>query len=838
MRVRDGLLQLLGLCVLAGVLVAGMLFPVVGSIGVVSNRASDTVDNISADLVGVDPPLVTTITDVTGNAIAYLYDQYRVLTPPDKIADTMKAAIVAMEDKRFYEHDGVDWRGTMRAFVTNQLHGEIAQGGSSLTQQYIKNYLVHVVAKTPTERARATEQTPARKLREIRVALQLEKRLGKDEILTRYLNVVPFGNQTYGVAAAARTYFDTTPDQLTIPQAAMLAGLVNQPGYLNPVTNPDGAVKRRNTVIDKMVEYGSITREMGEEAKQQPLGLVQPLNMLQNGCIGAGPSDGFFCSYVLQYLERAGFSLDNVKRGGYTIRTTLDPLITKAAKQAAEAQVPKQTKGIANAMAVVQPGRDRHRVRALVANRDYGLDVEKGQTQYDLPSGVTKFGAGSIYKIFVAAAALEKGMGIHNIVDVPSSYTSRVYLNNLGPYTVHNAPTASYRSSMTLQDALAQSPNTTFVKLQERVGLDAAVDMAIRLGLREGMQGVNRSGEPLARDGSNGPSQAQFIKDNKIGPFTLGFGPTSVLELANVSATLMSGGMWCPPSPIEEVLDRHGRPVPLTEAPCEQVVASGLANTLAIGLSKDDQQGGTAFNAAKEVDWNRPMIGKTGTTENYHSAGFTGSTPQFSGATLIFTDGVGPQGICDGKPPRLCGNGGHMFGGMVPARTWFAAMKEIHAGLPAEPLPPADPRYLHGGSEVRVPDVVGKAENEARTLLEQAGYKVERRSINSSFPKGVVASQSPRGVALPGEMVTIWVSSGHVPQPSPSEGPSATSRPESPGRNAPDQGSTPPSQSPTSPRTTEGGQSTNPRFSEPPPDGPPPGGPPPYRIPTLSPYRR
>ncbi|HEY8372718.1 MAG TPA: penicillin-binding protein [Pseudonocardiaceae bacterium] len=769
MRARYAVFKLLGLCVLGGVLLAGVLFPFVGAIGLASNRAGETVDALSADLVAAEPPLVTTITDMHGTPIAYLYDQYRVLTPPEMIADTMRAAIIAVEDRRFYEHHGVDWFGTMRAFVTNQIQGEIAQGGSTLTQQYVKNYLYHVVAKTPLEQARVREQTPARKLRELRIAMQLETRLSKDEILTRYLNTVPFGHQTYGIAAAAQVFFNTTPDKLTIAQSALLAGIVNRPGELSPVSNPEGALQRRNFVIDKMVETGSITPEMGEAAKQEPLGVVQPLNRPPNGCVGAGPAHGFFCRYVVDYLQRAGFSMDELRRGGYVIRTTLDPRITDAAKQAAEHHVPKTTKGIANVMAVVEPGRDKHKVRALVANRDFGLDADKGETSYPLPSGVTPFGAGSIYKIFTAAAALEKGMGINNRIDVPGVYVSRTYKNGNAPYTVRNA--GNYPGSMTLQDALATSPNTAFVALQERIGLDAVVDMAARLGMRQSMLEVNHGGAPLAPDGSNGPSQAQFIKERNIGAFTLGFTPTGVLELANVSATLISGGVWCPPTPIESITDHNGQPVAITEAPCEQVVDEGLANSLAVGLSKDHLPGGTAYHAAQTAGkgWTRPMLGKTGTTQNHQSAGFTGATPQYAGAVLTFSDGVAPQGICDTDPPRLCGSGGNIYGGKIPARTWFETMVAVHEGLPVLPLPEPDPRYVDGSSQVQVPNVVGMRENEAKAVLERAGYKVDRRSVNSEQPRGVVASQSPRGVVLPGETVTIWVSTGYVPPPQPSE---------------------------------------------------------------------
>ncbi|MGP4018348.1 penicillin-binding protein [Saccharopolyspora sp. 5N708] len=767
MRVRDGLLKLFGLCVLAGVLVAGLLFPAAGSLGVVSNRASDAVNSISTDLMTKEPPLVTTVTDKDGRPIAYLFDQNRTPAAPDQIADTMKAAIVAIEDRRFFDHHGVDWAGTVRAAVTNQMSGEIAQGGSTLTQQYVKNYLVHVVsADDPVKQAKAIEQTPARKLREIRIALQVEKQIGKEEILARYLNVVPYGNQAYGIAAAARTYFDTTPDQLTIAQAALLAGMVNSPSSLNPESNPGEALNRRNLVIKAMEDQRRITPQAAEEARNAPLGLVQPLRGIPNGCVGAGPSDGFFCKYVIDYLERAGFTEEQLKRGGYTIRTTMDKRATDAAKTAAERGVPKMTRGVANVMSVVEPGRDKHRVRALVANRDFGIDAAKGQTAYALPSGVVKFGAGSVYKVFTSAAALEKGMGIYNTIQAPGSYTSAVYKNGTAPYTVGNAEGVA-PGPRTLQMALATSPNTAFVALQERVGLAPTVDMAARLGMRQTLLNNTASGDPLAPNGSNGLSQADQVKQRNIGAFTLGYSPTSPLELSNVAATIMSGGVWCPPTPIEQILDRNGNPVSITEEPCEQAVDTGLANAMAVGMSRDDLPGGTAAAAASAAGWNRPLAAKTGTTEAHQSAGFIGATPQFAGAVLTFSDGTSPQGICDTDPPRLCGvNGGNIYGGKVPARTFFDAMNVIHEGLPVAPLPATTDRYENGGDEFQVPNVVGMEAKRATETLQKAGYKVQERSVNSERRQGIVTSQTPRGFALPGEVVTISVSTGYVPPPS------------------------------------------------------------------------
>ncbi|GAB3277117.1 transglycosylase domain-containing protein [Parasphingorhabdus pacifica] len=683
-----------GLCVLAGVLVATLMMPLAVGAGAAVNETTTAMSNMSGSLARRDMPQVSTVTDKDGEPIAYFFDDYRVETRPGEIADTMKAAITAVEDKRFWEHEGVDWQGTMRALATNISTGGTTQGASTITQQYVKNYLVHVVADSRVDAERAKETTIARKLREAKVAVELERTMTKEEILTGYLNVVPYGNQTFGVGAAAQTYFGTTPDKLTISQSALLAAIVNQPGSLNPHTNPEEALERRNLVIDLMSDPHNnmrITEKDAAEAKKEPLGVLTPLGRPPNGCVGVGDgtTDGFFCTYVTDYLERAGIDSDRLDTGGLTVRTTLDRTATDAAKDAAEKQVPTQTDGIANAMAVVEPGTDKHKVRALVANRDFGNDASKGQTAYDIVSKVQPFGAGSIYKVFTAAAAFAQGMNPQDVIAVPPTYTSSVYKNGTAPYTVGNAEGVQ-SGPQTLQMALAKSPNTAFVALQERVGLNNVVDMASRLGLRRGMNEVNENGQPLSEDGSNGPSQGQAIKENNRGAFTLGYTPTSVLELSNVAATIMSGGTFCPPTPIEEVKDRHGNIIPIEEQPCDQAVTPEVARALAEGLSKDHTEG-TSQRAAEAAGWTRPLIGKTGTTQQHRSAAFLAATPQMAGAVLTYADGNRPEGICDSggdAPPFLCGtNGGNIYGGKVPARTWYDAMTEVHAGLPPAPLP-------------------------------------------------------------------------------------------------------------------------------------------------------
>ncbi len=666
MRVGDSLLKLLGLCLLAGVLVAGMLFPVVGALGVVSNRASDAIDSVSADLVATDPALVTTVADAEGKPIAYLYDQYRIPVTADQISPTMKAALIAIEDRRFYEHNGVDWRGTLRAAVSNQTNGDV-QGASTLTQQYVKNYLINVVYRgdepeKKVEQKKAQEQTITRKLREARIAIQLEQKMSKDDILTGYLNIVEFAYQVYGVGAAAHAYFHTTADKLTVAQAALLAGMVNNPSLYNPWQRPAETLKRRNLVIDKMVENQKLSTEFAEAAKKEPLGVLPQPDKPPANCVGAGPEYGFFCQYVEDYLLKLGFARDQLYSGGYTIKTSFDANATHAAKAAAEHQIPKDTDGIADTMAIVKPGKDRHQVIALVANRDYGLNKDAGQTQFGLPSDIAnKFGAGSIYKIFTSAAYLEKGGGINNPIPAPDFYTSNVFGGgakscprtdkpNDGDnrkYCLKNAGNSA--DSMPLQKALALSPNTAFVFLEEQVGMDAVVDMANRLGLRETMASNLQGIKPDPKADSEGirSSQTEFFKSH--GPndpgkpsFTLSPAPVSTLELANVAATLMSGGVWCPPSPLVEVLDRNGKKIDVPEQPCEQAVAEPLANTLVQGLSKDYTEG-TAARAASAAHWTRPMLGKTGTTQEHKSAGFVGATPQLAGAVLTFNDSPRPR---------------------------------------------------------------------------------------------------------------------------------------------------------------------------------------------------
>jgi membrane peptidoglycan carboxypeptidase len=753
-------------CLLASVLVAAFLFPLVGGIGLVSNRASDVVANGSAQLVEGQVPAVSTMVDAKGNTIAWLYSQRRFEVPSDKIADTMKLAIVSIEDKRFAEHNGVDWKGTLTGLAGYASGDAQTRGGSTLEQQYVKNYQLLVIAQTDAEKRAAIETTPARKLREIRMALTLDKTFTKPEILTRYLNLVSFGNNAFGVQDAAQTYFGINATDLNWQQAALLAGMVQSTSTLNPYTNPDGALARRNVVLDTMIDNIPDQADALRAAKEQPLGILPQPNELPRGCIAAGDR-AFFCDYVQEYLARAGISKDQLAKGGYLIKTTLDPDVQNSTKAAVDDIAAPDLSGVASVMSIIRPGKDSHPVVAMVSNRTYGLNLDAGETMQPQPFSLVGDGAGSIFKLFTTAAALDMGMGINAQLDAPARFEAKG-LGSGGAkgcpketWCVQNA--GNYRGQMSVTDALATSPNTAFAKLISQVGVQRTVDMAVKLGLRTYAQpGTARSYDP-----DNNESLADFVKRQNLGSFTLGPLAVNALELSNVAATLASGGTWCPPNPIDKVFDRNGNEVAVTTETCQQVVPQGLANTLANAMSKDDTGSGTSAGAAGSVGWNLPVSGKTGTTEAHRSSGFLGFTNQLAAANYIYDDSTTPGELCS-FPLRQCGDG-NLFGGNEPARTWYTAMMPIATSFGDVALPPTDPRYVDGAPGSRVPSIAGLDQTAARQRLKDAGFQVadQANPVNSSSTYGTVVGTSPTGATVPGSIITIQISNGIAPPPPP-----------------------------------------------------------------------
>jgi membrane peptidoglycan carboxypeptidase len=497
--------------------------------------------------------------------ITTFYDVNRTDVPLAEIAPVMRQAIVSAEDRRFYSHGGADLRGIARALVANLRGGGTEQGGSTLTMQYVRNVLKTDPTRTAEERQAATEQTVGRKIQEIRYAAALEKTLSKDEILNRYLNIAYFGSGAYGIAAASQRYFGKAPADLTLGEAALLAGLVQSPDEYSPIDGDKArALERRAYVLDAMAETGAISAAQAAAAKAEKLTLhptAQP-----NGCtaVAQGHDDwGFFCAYLRQWwLTQPAFGNtvkereQALRRGGYTVVTSLDPKVQQTAQQQATGVYGYDNKR-ALPIAAVEPGTGR--VLAMAVNRHYSLDENPaGQANHPntvnpLISGgdsVDGYQAGSTFKLFTMLAALEAGKPLSTGFDAPSKLPTRYAAEGEGTcdgkWCPANANPAWMDGYRMMWDGFGRSVNTYFVWLAEQVGPAKAVEMAQRLGIR-----------------FRAESDAAFAKDDaeNWGAFTLGVAATTPLDLANAYATVAAEGTYCTPLPVVSVTAANGAKV-------------------------------------------------------------------------------------------------------------------------------------------------------------------------------------------------------------------------------------------------------------------------------------
>lgn len=750
MHTWKALRNIVGATLIAGVASAVVLTPVAAIGAVAVDRTNTTMQSNIEDLTDGSAPGVTTIVDTNDDPIAWIYTQRRYEVPSEAISQNMKDAIVSVEDRRFYEHNGVDIQGNLRAIASNIFAGSISQGASTIDQQYVKNYLLFVTSKTADEQAAAIETSIPRKLREMRMASEIDAKLTKDEILTRYLNLIPFGNGAFGIEAAAQTYFGISASELNVTQAAMLAGIVQSTSALNPYTSPDATLERRNTVLGTMVTAGYLDQAEAENLKLEPLGVLEQPQGLPNGCITAGDS-GFFCDYVLDYLADKGLDQEMLTSGTYTIKTTLNPELQVAAQDALQANVSSQTHGVAEVMNMVEPGKDSRNIVAMASSRHYGLDIDAGQTMLPQPTSLVGNGAGSVFKIFTAAAALEKGYGLDTLIDVPTRYEAK----GMGEggaancpaetYCVENA--GAYASRMSLRDNLAQSPNTSFVKLLEEVGVDRVVDISVALGLRSYTEQGTWDEQT---------SIADYVKEHNLGSYTLGPTAVNALELSNVAATLASEGRWCEPTPIREVLDRDGNQVYLDTPSCEQAIDADVAKTLANGMSQDATRG-TAAAAASATGWSGQVAAKTGTTESNQSAAFLGFNSKFAAATYIYNDGTTITPLCT-SPVSQCENG-NLYGGNEPAHTWFQAANASNAA--SGTLPEIGEDLVIGSAAQLEYDLIGRRLSDVEKQLTEAGYKVVTQlEDGNGTPRNVITDAE---VPLPledGATIKLYISDG------------------------------------------------------------------------------
>ncbi|MFP5372897.1 MAG: transglycosylase domain-containing protein, partial [Actinomycetes bacterium] len=434
--------------VLAGALLAGLLFPWVGGPALAAQRSTGLLGAPPIELTDAPPPGNTVMLAANGEVITSFYAENRDPVEADQIAGVMKEALVAIEDARFHDHGGVDIQGTLRALVKNLAAGEVQEGGSTLTQQLVKQTLLQA-GRSEEERTAATDKTLVRKLREARLALALEDTYSKDELLTRYLNIVYFGQNAYGIQPAARAFFGVDAAELSLTQAALLAGLVRSPVDDDPFTDPEAATVRRNQVLSRMAAQGYITPAEKAEASAAPLGLA-PAPAPRRGCVQATVG-AYVCDFAQKYLTQTlGISQHELEHGGLTIQTTLDAELQRAGDSAVLNTL-AMGDSKAGTFTAVQPGTGH--LLAMSVNRVFGYDLsDPAQESFNLNVAPSR-GAGSTYKVFVAAAALARGFGNSYTLTAPDPYRSRVYKKDTGPYVVRNAG-SGYRATLDLTTAL------------------------------------------------------------------------------------------------------------------------------------------------------------------------------------------------------------------------------------------------------------------------------------------------------------------------------------------------------------------------------------------------
>ncbi|MFD0254308.1 transglycosylase domain-containing protein, partial [Streptomyces sp. NPDC127113] len=659
--------KFLGVSVLAGAVLAGIALPAVGALGLAAKGSVEGFDALPANLK--TPPLSqrTAILDAEGGTIATVYSRDRTVVDLKDISPYMQKAIVAIEDSRFYQHGAIDLKGVLRALNKNARSGEVSEGASTLTQQYVKNVFVEEAGDDPTKVAQATQQTLGRKIQELKLAIQVEEELGKKKILENYLNITFFGQQAYGVEAAAQRYFSKSAKDLNVQESALLAGIVQSPSRYDPVNDEAEATKRRNTVLTRMAQVGDISQAEADKAKNAPLGLK--VSQPKNGCITAVKNASFFCDYVREvFLSDKVFGKTRKDRakiwnqGGLTIRTTMDPQAQKSVQQSLKDHVDKSD-SVAAASTLVEPGTGK--IVAMGQSKPYGYG--KNETEYnysvDAAYGGSNYGfpTGSTFKPFLAAAALEQN------VPATKEYSSPYDMDYPSPIQTCDKPwinDSSYRvenenesevGPYRLKEAMAKSVNTYFVQMLADIGLCPVSEMADKLDVHQG------NGDKLPQNPS---------------ALALGSVGMSPLTMASAYATFASRGMYCTPVAIESITQKVGNKQTSLEVPkstCSRAMTEKTADSVNTLL-----QGVVDSGTGKEAGLSdRANAGKTGTTDERKNAWFVGYTPNMSGAVWVgsATQKVEMKNITIGGVYHPL-----VFGGAVPGPIWKDAMTGALAG--------------------------------------------------------------------------------------------------------------------------------------------------------------
>lgn len=698
----------------AALLIAATALPVVGITGIAVRDAANTFDTLQVGKLGAAPAR-SVLYDTEGKPIAYFYpyDVYRVPVTFNQIAPVMRNAIVAIEDAPFYTQGALDPRGTLRALVSTG-SGTQLQGASTLAQQYVKNVKVLQAGNNQAAALQAYAPNLQRKIQQLRLAAAVEHELTPQQLLTSYLNVAYFDNHAYGIQVAAQTYFSKSASRLTLPEAALLAGIVQSPTAYDPFAHPAAALQRRSEVLTRMWQLHYVAKPVALAAEKTPLDLKPSSAPVSVGC--ASPSvtrSAFFCDYVEHVLKLQYPSVwsDIQNSGGLAISTTLNMKDQLAADRAVNYVEPPHDPAVnpnrnADTEVLLQPGTGD--VRAIAVNRTYGsqddIDYAVNEQYGGDQNGVQ---TGSSSKIFTLITALKQGMPFGHTIKIQNPETIGPFATCHGlvePAKPYNNAEAAFKGSQVwqLNEATVQSVNTYFVNLENEVGLCNVVKTAVDMGMtRADGTSLMKYDRPL---GVNGFPAYDYSS------FTLGSVGVSPMSMAAAYASVAARGMYCSPRAITkiEVMATHQQ-LPVRKASCHRDMSQGVAdaaNYILQGVL--DQSGGTAANRALP---GRHVAGKTGTADNGYFAAFAGYTPKLASYTSVFNplnpikyNMVG-SGSCyrDLSGPSCPGQ---MFGDNAPAATWEYTFLRVRLG-PDVPFVYPPSSYFSLGNGLGAPKTIG-----------------------------------------------------------------------------------------------------------------------------------
>ncbi|MFK0039625.1 transglycosylase domain-containing protein [Paenarthrobacter sp. NPDC090517] len=690
---------------LCGVLITGFLAPVIAFTSTTVHGSVGFYQSLPAELDVDSPSLSSTVVSADGQLIATFFAENRVKVPLNEMSPFIREAIIAIEDSRFYEHAGVDAQGIMRALSSNLTQGT-RQGASTLTQQYVTNVLneSRLSEGRPEDVVLSGQKTVGDKLREIKLALELEKRFSKDQILEGYLNIVFFNRDAYGIEAASRYFFSTSAMDLTLPQAALLAGLVNGPSIYDPVADPQAALNRRNLVLDRMLEQGRITAVDHGVAVATPIEL--DITPSLQGCAGTSFAT-YFCDYVSHLIlnnEDYGATVEDrerlLYRGGLTITTTLDTRLQNLAQQQVDASAGANPDKWGAAMTTVQPGTGK--ILAMAQNTVFVPQEGKYDTQlnfnvdakdengYDL-NGAGGFQPGSTMKPFIYAEWLNEGKHPTAVVDasrrvypvgfpwrsscgkVLGGYSTAQKAQNLGADDDLQNNEDGYYRPMPINYGLYNSINTATFATAAQLDFCGIQKMVDAVGLHSGLD--------------NAPVNMHQI-GNLLG--SIGVAP---LVLASAYATFANDGTYCEPIAITEISDSQGREYEAQTPECREAVKPAVARGVNAVL-QDVMKVGSGVWIEPKVHTKVPVAAKTGTSNNNGAtwvAGYTTTlaTASFFGDTTAGQQRAGQNVTINGKFYKSLD--GYMIAGPQWANYMVEAVALYPSGPFVAPAPPPSP---------------------------------------------------------------------------------------------------------------------------------------------------